>query len=288
MLKLPTGPGAKAPTVDGSSFLPEDYVERRNETRASVAAVALFIVVTLGVVGAFLVTHREWNDVKAYQTTINVRYTQAAQDIEQLKTLEKQKLELLEKAELTTALLERVPRSILLAELINRMPEQMVLLEFDLESTRVDKPVVVRQVATNNGNNASFSAVKSGPAGKDAPPPVMAPEFETEIVLVGVTPTHRNVAQYVAALQECALLTDTSLVFSESTVVRDTDVFRFRVEATITPGADARSIEPVEAPRAGFKARQVAPEPADLLSGLRSMFEGARNDARSDAESQEH
>ena len=264
-LNLPGKP-SEGPGFGDASFLPEDYVAQRAQRRTNVLSVALFIVITLGVVGAFLVTNREWNGVKKYQEAINVRYTQAAKDIEQLKVLEKQKAELLEKAELTTALIEKVPRSILLAELINRMPAPMVLVEFELSSTRVDRPVVQRQV----GDKKSFQNGGNANNKEDEAPTVLAPEFEVFLVLTGITPSHRDVAAYVSELQDCELLRGVELIFSEGTYVQQTPMNRFRVEARVRMDADARAIEPLENPRLDPRRRQVAPDPEELIDELRA------------------
>ena len=124
----------------GASFLPEDYIERKTERRANLIYLTLFAVVIFSVVGAFFVTNRQWATVKSQQQAINARYTKAAQDIELLKSLEAQKQQRMAKAELTMALIEKAPRSLLLAELINRMPEKLTLLEFEIDSKRIEPP----------------------------------------------------------------------------------------------------------------------------------------------------
>lgn len=237
-----------------SSFLPEDYIERRAEGRTNLISIGLFVVVTLGVIGAFFVTSRQWNDVKQYQQAVNVRYTQAAKDIDQLKTLEQQKNELLEKAEVTTALIEKVPKSILLAELVNRMPEKMTLLSIEVNSTRLDKPV--RQYGAppapskdGKGSGKTLSAKAAEEKKKNEKPVMTAPKFDHKIVLIGVSGTHNEVARYVSNLQECALLTQIDLIFSESTKIEQHTMNKFRIEALLRTDADARKITPIQAPR---------------------------------------
>ncbi len=235
-----------------ASFLPEDYLEKRAEARTNLISIALFVVVTLGVIGAFFVTSRQWNDVKSYQQAVNVRYTQAAKDIEQLKQLEKQKTDLLEKAEVTTALIERVPRSILLAELVNRMPSKMTLLSIEVASTRLDKPV--RQYgapppAPGKDAGKSLAGKAANDKKKAEKPVVTAPRFDHKIILIGVSRTHNEVARYVSNLQECLMLTGVDLIFSEQTKIENQTMNRFRVEAVLRPEADARKITPMSAPR---------------------------------------
>ncbi len=260
-----------------ATFLPEDYVAKLAERRSNMLAVSLFVIVTLGVVGAFFVTNRQWNDVKRYQQAINVRYTKAATDIEQLKVLEEQKNGLLQKAELTTALIERVPRSILLAELINRMPKRVVMLQLFMESERLDKPIRASSSKKAKSLTGAKKGSKRGSASKDdgdakaAPDPVAiaAPRLSTTIVVIGVAPQHKDIARFVASLQECELLTGVELKFSETTIIQDREMKKFRIEALIADGADARRIEPLETPRIR-SWDDLAPDPDELLEERRA------------------
>jgi Tfp pilus assembly protein PilN len=233
------------------SFLPEDYLQRRAERRTNTIALVLFCVATAGVVGAFLVTNRQWHDVKRYQEAINVRYAQAAKDIEQLKALEAQKAALLQKAELTTALIERVPKTILLAELTNRMPLDVTLLELEVKSTRVvDKPAEPSAKHKKPKKGEAGKAARTAPGeSEEVKAVVAAPRFKTKLAIVGVTATHNSVADYVASLQQCRLITAVELKFSEKTTIEEQEVNRFRIEAEIRPDADSRRIEPLASPR---------------------------------------
>lgn len=262
------------------SFLPEDYLERRVERRTNLIALTLFAVVMAGVVGAFLVTHRQWNDVRRYQEAINVRYSQAAKEIEQLKTLEKQKNELLEKAEVTTALIERVPRSILLADIINRMPGDVTMLEFELKSKRgtkvVSRAAANAAAATKPAPGKGNVAARTAPNAKSAPavrPEALAPSFETQLTMIGVTGTHENVARFGAALQQSGLLDGVELIFSEKTLIQNQEMNRFRFEATLRRDADARKVEPMTASR---KAAEDTAAPTGEKTAEAGADEGGR------------
>lgn len=228
------------------SFLPEDYLSKRAERRTNLVSLTLFTVVMVGVVGAFLVTNREWKDVQSYQEAINVRYSTAAKQIEQLKQLEAQKAELLKKAELTTALIERVPRTILMAEVINRMPEEMTLLEFELRSKRVAS----MPAAMNQPVRSAAQATRTNPnmTGGMSAPAATAPQYHTRVMIEGVTTTHNNVARFGAGLQDNPLLSNIELVYSELTAIKGEDLNKFRIEADVTRNADARRLETVSRP----------------------------------------
>jgi Tfp pilus assembly protein PilN len=244
------GFGRRSTSTSDRSFLPEEYLQRRAERRTNALALALFSVVTVGVIGAFLVTSQQWRDVKRYQEAINVRYAQAAKDIEQLKTLEGQKSSLLQKAELTTALIDRVPKSILLAELTNRMPLDVTLLELEVKSTRLNDQSneVVDPKKAKNDKAGKAARTAKGDA-KEVKAVVAPPRFKTKLAITGVTVTHNSVADFVAALQQCALITGVELKFSEKTIIENQDMNRFRIEADIKPDVDTRSVEPLAAPR---------------------------------------
>src|SRR5262245_13086490 len=123
--------------MNTSSFLPEDYLAKKAEYRTNLISLVLFAVVMFAVVLAFFVTNRKAQQYKEMQAQVNAEYQQAGLKIQELTQLEQQKSEMLTKAELAGSLVERVPRSILLAELINRMPERLALLDFDLKSEKV-------------------------------------------------------------------------------------------------------------------------------------------------------
>lgn len=253
--KLPNLQGRTDSSSD-RSFLPEDYIQKRAARRTNLLALTLFGIVTSGVVGAFLVTNREWKDVKHYQEAINVRYAQAAKDIEHLKILEAQRDSLLERAELTTALIERVPKTILLAELTNRMPLDVTLLELELKSTRIIPPAATPDPKDKKGQKKADVGKASRTAKGDAKesktddkPPVLPPRFKTKVILTGVTNSHDSVAHYVSSLQGCGLLAGVELKISEKVIIEEQNMTRFRIEADIAPDADSRRIAPLATPR---------------------------------------
>ena len=123
--------------MSNASFLPEDYLDQRAERHTNLISLTLFAIVMVSVFAAFLVTNSKWSQVKDTQRAINAEYAQAADKIKRLTDLETQRTRMMQKAELAMALVERVPRSILLAELINRMPPRMGLVKFFLKSKKI-------------------------------------------------------------------------------------------------------------------------------------------------------
>lgn len=257
-----------------SSFLPADYVAQKVELRANILCLSLFGLVMFGVVAAFFVTNRQWLNVRAEQETITAQYTEQAQRIEQLKQLEEQKAEMVAKAEITTALIEKVPRSVLLAELVTRMPADITLLDLKLESKRIkDEPVMTPaagavpgapgqpKVRTIAGAGPSVVAPAPGSKTPDTPANrVRPPRFEYKLTLQGVAKTNNDVADYLAGLNNCELLTRVELKHIKPREIDKIDLREFSIEAVIRPDADARSVEPVKELIQGTAAQTSAPK----------------------------
>ncbi len=239
-------------TQKSMSFLPEDYIQRRVEQRTNLICLTLFGVVLIGVVGAFTVSWRQRAEVRTQQQQVNDAYEKAAQRIEQLNQLQDQKQRMLAKAQVTASLLEPVPRTFLLAELVNRMPPTLSLLELEIDSKKVSprtRHIDRKTSALRNARKVAGSA--NGEKGKADPPsqPPAVPRYEVNVDIVGIAPTDVQVAQYMTALSQCPLLSDVGLVFSEEKIVEDLTMRRFRMEMQLDLQADVRQIEPLIAQR---------------------------------------
>jgi len=226
---------------DNMSFLPEDYIERRVEMRTNIICLSLFGVVLAGVLGAYFVTSGQRSEVLKKQQEINAAFTEAAQRIGQLDELQKQKVALMRKARVTATLIEPVPRSNLLAEMINRMPASLALNEFELTS----KQVVVAQSPVKPTGSALAAAKKAAGQETQEPQAPDVPRYHVELTLIGTAPTDIQVAQYMASLARCALLTEVDLIYSEETRIEDASFRKFRIDMILNPDADVRQIEPL-------------------------------------------
>ena len=225
------------------SFLPEDYIERRIESRTNIVCLGLFGLVLIGVVGAYVVTYRQQVSLRRQRQEVNTEYTDAARRIEQLDQLHQRKQRMLQKARVTATLLEPVPRSFLLAELINRMPHTLSLLELKMTSKKITQPVIRAKRHQSALTNATGKT--DGPD-QDLDGPAPGPRYKITIAMKGVAPTDVQVSEYMAALHGCDLLEDVNLVISEEKLIQDTTTMRqFHIEVSLRPSADVRRMDPV-------------------------------------------
>jgi Tfp pilus assembly protein PilN len=116
------------------SFLPDDYLERKARRRANVVCAALSVVVMGAIASAFVITERSMSEVEARADRVEAEFTDAARSIDQVNKMKAQQRKIVHQAELAASLVERVPRSNLLAEFTNSLPGGTSLLELSLES----------------------------------------------------------------------------------------------------------------------------------------------------------
>lgn len=247
------------------SFLPEDYLQKRIARRTNVICLALFVVVMGGVVAAYFVTDRQRSEVRGLQAQVNNQYEEAARRLEQLQKLQEQRKAMIHKANVTTALVERVPRTILLAEMINHMPASLSLLELNLETKELRataRPRTSMDRAKQKQKAKMLAKVEE----------VKVPKTQMTVQLIGVAPTDVEVAKFMTSLSLHPLFADVNLQYSESTKIDDQPMRKFRVEMVINQDHDTKSMEPTMV-RRGLQAnpmgdmiqfneqgQQVAPE----------------------------
>lgn len=210
-------------------FLPEDYVERRSQQRTVVIFILLFLIVMGGILAAYMKALAGPRRAQAENDSVSRLYDEMANRSAQVQQMEQEKQRMVNKAEVTAVLLERVPRSRLLRELTERMPQGVTLISLDLKSREI-QPVI---------------ATKMEQAQTDAKPELKPVQREVTVNLVGLAPTDGQVASFIASLGKSPVLSDVNLLFSEEFKPRDKEhmVRRFKVEMKLNPEADMISPE---------------------------------------------
>jgi hypothetical protein len=231
-----------------NSFLPEDYVEKRLQRRTNAFCVVLFAVVMAGVVASFVVTGRQHAEVRELKDDVHRQFHNAAQLLDQLEKLQQQKQQMVRKAKVTGMLLERVPRSLVLAELINNMPPTLSLLEIFADTKQVEVRAPVQTAMQQ-------ARVTRQAAAAPAEPQIIP--TEVTLVLIGVAPTDVEVAQYMGALGRSPMFTGVDLKFSEQTQVEGRVMRRFRVELKIPHDLEPQALDPT------FVRRHLKQNPMD-------------------------
>ena len=255
----------KSASVQGS-FLPEDYIARKAEFRANVMALSLFAVVMGAVGAAFALTNNQWRAIRVDRESISTAADQESKRLDELKSLQQQRYQLMQKAETTAALIEKVPRSVLIAELTIRKPEKITVQSLVLKGKRVDPVTATTGAAAAVDQKVkSLSPTVAAPANNAAAaakPVISAPRFETTMTLSGYASENVLIADYVKALKSCPLITNIELNYIRPTRVKDTEVRQFEIVAEVRTNADAKSVAAAEEAALGMR-NKTAEVPTD-------------------------
>ncbi len=218
--------------TNNMSFLPEDYLQQRIARRTNVICLTLFVVVMGGVIAAWFVTDRQRQEIQILQDKANGDFEEAARRLDQLEQLQTQKDIMMRKVDVTSILVEKVPRSLLLAELINHMPPALSLLELELKTTVLRKP---------RGRTSMEKARRRAAEKKNNETSV--PKTELGLSLIGLAPTDEEVAEFMGSLNTHKLFNSITLQYSEQTKIDDRMMRKFRLHMTVNQNIDPQRIE---------------------------------------------
>ena len=225
--------------MNTSSLIPQDYVSERREIRRTGMGVLLFLIVMSGVVAAFLVTNRQWDSVRIRQKAVASEFDEVSEKITHMEDLKVARDDLVQRAELASALVSRVPRSILVDGLVERMPLRLSWTRLSMESREYKEPAPRKDFAGDRLKPRGPTAAPVRTRGKESTdgPPVPR-KYVTTITLTGLATDEVDVSTYVAALSGYSLLRS---VMPDSTEVVDVDDVQMR-EFTITMELDQDAV----------------------------------------------
>lgn len=162
-------------------FLPEEYVARKAQRRINTLCAASFLIATLAIASAFAISDHTLRDIETEHAAVMQQFNFAASRAAHLARLQQAQRDMASQAELTAALVEKVPRSYVIAEVTNAIPPGVSLLDLSMEA----RPRT------------------SSPASDGA-----AANADTVIRLIGVGQTDVQVAQFVNKLSRSLVLKD--------------------------------------------------------------------------------
>ncbi len=216
------------------NLLPEDYVERRSQQRANVLCLVLFSLVMAGVIGAAVVSEEQVARVRGERDQVNEEYHKAGELIARTQQLETKRKQVIDKAQVAADLLERVPRSFLLASLTNALPEGASLREVMLTTER---PKVIRSAPKSKFQ--SRSANRKSAAAK--PQKATRQPLRVDLLITGLAQTDVQVAQFIATIQTSPLIKSVELVYSEEKKVDKVLAREFQVTISLRTNAEVKT-----------------------------------------------
>lgn len=189
-------------------FLPDDYIEKRAQRHTNFVCLIVFVLVTIGLGAGFFVLERRQGHLEAEVAKINAEMLKAGEALEQLEVLEKQKKQMMQKASISAALMEPVPRTLLIATVTNALPSGTSLVEYKLKTKEH-----IANAGTATHNNRKKRNAGKKPEKDDTP--TAPPKYETTIELTGIAPTDLEVSALIGKLSKSLLLGQVNLTSSQ-------------------------------------------------------------------------
>jgi len=225
-------------------------MERRGRRRATLLCLGLAGVAVLALGGMCALYVMRAFSVSSLRAVVEQQYREAGRQIDQLKLLENRKADLVRKVELSADLLERVPRSHILARLTNALPSDTSLQVLVMSSVEVEVPAP--KPTTTKEDKASAAPSKGGKSKR----PEKIRRREIQFRVDGLAVTDVQVAEYIARLSADPLFEEVNLKFSEEfpyepgvTMRRFELTFRLSLEAQklLASGDAVKAVLPTSA-----------------------------------------
>ncbi len=216
------------------NMLPEDYVARQVQRRANMVCLVLFAAVMTTMLTAAFVSQRSLRNTSEVWERVNNSYAEAGKLIQQMHALEAVRQRMFKKANLTAGLLERVPRSYLLAMVTAALPEGGSIREFKLTTKRNQTQVVT---ATGKKTRYGEAAAERAAAAKSDS------RLEVSMTVRGLAATDVEVARFMANMARCPLMETVEIAYSEQKKFMDVVVRDFQVVMRLKENADVLGVE---------------------------------------------
>jgi Tfp pilus assembly protein PilN len=218
------------PVPNQLSFLPEDFLERKARRRANILCGVLSVIVIGAIGSAFIISERSMRGVEAQFAEVDARYSKASQQIDAVQRMHTKQRQIVQHAELAAALVERVPRSNVLAEFTNNLPPGVSLVELWMEA----RP---RQTNAPAPGASSFEQKRAALEAKGKPE---AQQLDAYIKITGVADNEGQVAQFMSRLNGSKLLSDVNLLQTDQITQDKVTMKKFQIEMRLNPDAEVR------------------------------------------------
>ena len=237
------------------SFLPDDYLERKAQRRTNAVCAVLFLLVIGGVGTAFTMSENATKIIDKQYSKIEENYVNEAKRIDQVRQMHEKQQRMAHQAELTASLLEKVPRSHILAEVTNCLAPGVSLIEFNMES---------KQRVKNNSANASLTAYEikkmareAQRNGKEEEKSTDAKVYDVYMKVAGTAYNDGQVAQFINKLSKSRLLKDVNLAVTDEFIQGDDKLRKFQIEMMLDPDVDIQALEKKNAENANVNVEEV-------------------------------
>lgn len=208
------------------NFVPDDYVHNNESRRINILCAVLLLAVVIALSTVFGVIKVQQRACADEEAAVFTKMTQMQKSLVQFEQLQVQREHMMKSALTIADLLETVPRSVLLAQLTNALPNGASLTSVDI--LQKDGKLV-----SSGQSKSHYQAAKSQNAAKKSAEDSPEKNLLTEITITGLAPSDLQVAFYIERLDNSVLLDDVVLIESREHEI-DNEIFRqYRLKARL-------------------------------------------------------
>lgn len=209
------------------NFVPDDYIQKKDSNRSNWMYMFLCLTMLGALAGTFGIIKMRQNAVNRQSQMIQQRLAKAKEDIVMFEQLQVKRKEMMQTALTAVGLLETAPRSVIVATLTNTLPEGTSLLKVNISEKVSNQSLSVRggtyaKAPLNTATAATPASAKKGAVtattGKAAQAgtlQVAQKQVSTIIEIEGIAPSDKQVADFIANLDGCALFSEVDLVYTK-------------------------------------------------------------------------
>ena len=219
------------------NFVPNEYIEQRESNKSNIMYLFLLAVFMAAIAATFSFIKIRQKAVSTELAVLNSKMENAQGQLAQLDELRTKAATMIRTADLTTELIEPVPKSIILACLTNNLPSGVSLLRFNL----TEKEIKMSSVSPAASQSKYVAATAAATANES--PVRNKKTYETNIKIEGIAPNDIEVAAYISNLNQSIMLDNIELVESKEREIDDIQFRHFKLSMHIDKGFDARLFE---------------------------------------------
>ena len=202
------------------NFVPSDYNQKRESTRANFIYLFLFVAVMAGLGATFSIIRMRQQTINAELSAVDAKLSEATEKFKLLEQLQSTGANMMKTAAMTSALFETAPKSVILACLTNNLPKGVSFTEIKLFQKTVQSSQPIQSSTQYKKAAASQAASKEK-------------LIETFIEIKGIAPSDIEVAGYIAQLGKSIMLESTQLVESRQVEIDKANCREFKLTTKI-------------------------------------------------------
>jgi Tfp pilus assembly protein PilN len=176
------------------NFVPDDYIQKKDTCRANWMYMFLCLVVISAMAGTFAIIKIRQQAISRQAGIVAEKLLKAQEDISKFEELRAKQKTMMDTALTAVDLIEKVPRSIIIAQLTNSLPN----------GTSLSKVKLSEQVPNEMRSRRSNAAASDAKAVSQA-----------YVEIEGYAPSDQEVADYIAALDGSELFNRVDLIYTQ-------------------------------------------------------------------------